>query len=267
MNNTLLVKDKESKMMNTISLTKDKIYDGNLILVNASLPIVISMDMELIPVDTKFPNILMKCEAINALQNILKNIESTNEIIPVSGYRTVDEQKDIYSSSLFDNGKEFTEKFVALPNCSEHQTGLAIDLGLKKDVIDFICPEFPYDGICNEFRKVAPHYGFIERYQCKKEEITGISQEPWHFRYVGYPHSEIISEMNLALEEYIEYIKRFSYKDCLKIEDNEKVIKIFYIPLDNKEEVQISIPEQYAYQVSGNNSDGFIMTLWRSKNE
>ncbi|MBY2476510.1 M15 family metallopeptidase [Clostridioides difficile] len=267
MNNILLIKDKESKVMNTISLTKDKVYDGNLILVNAFLPIKISFNSELIPVDTKFPSILMKCEAVNALQNILKNIGSTNEIVPVSGYRTTNEQKYIYSNSLCDNGKEFTEKFVALPNCSEHQTGLAIDLGLKKDVIDFICPEFPYDGICNEFRKVAPHYGFIERYQYKKEEITGISQEPWHFRYVGYPHSKIISEMNLALEEYIEYIKRFSYEDCFKIEDNEKIIEIFYIPLDNEEEIQFSIPKQYDYQMSGNNSDGFIMTLWRNKND
>ncbi|HBF5484787.1 TPA: M15 family metallopeptidase, partial [Clostridioides difficile] len=259
MNNILLDKNKEDKMTNTILLTKDKVYDGNLILVNAFLPVKTSEDIDLIPVDTRFPSILMKREATNILQNILKSICGINEIVPVSGYRTAEEQQDIYSSSLRDNGKDFTKKFVALPNHSEHQTGLAIDLGLKKEVIDFICPEFPYNGICNEFRKAALHYGFIERYQCKKEEITGISQEPWHFRYVGYPHSEIINKMNLALEEYIEYIKRFSYTNCLKIEDKEKIIEIFYVPIHTKEEVRISIPEQCVYQISGNNKDGFIV--------
>nr|UWI50579.1 M15 family metallopeptidase [Clostridioides difficile] len=266
-NTILLTKNKEDEMVNTILLTKDKIYDGNLILVNASLPVKTSEDMDLISVDTKFPSILMKREATNVLQHILKNIGGINEIVHVSGYRTANEQQDIYSSSLYDNGKDFTEKFVALPNHSEHQTGLAIDLGLKKDIIDFICPEFPYNGICNEFRKTAPHYGFIERYQCKKEEITGISQEPWHFRYVGYPHSEIINKMNLALEEYIEYIKGFSYTNCLKIEDKEKIIEIFYVPLYAKEEVRISIPKQSVYQISGNNKDGFIVTLWKNKND
>jgi len=253
--------------MNTILLNKEKINDGNLILVNSSFPLKRSYNKELIPADERFPHILMKREATNVLKHILKSIGCTNEISPVSGYRTANEQQEIYASSLRDNGIDFTKKFVALPNHSEHQTGLAIDLGLKKDIIDFICPEFPYEGICDMFRKAAPHYGYIERYQCKKEKITGIAQEPWHFRYVGYPHSKIISEKNLALEEYIEYIKRFSYENCLQIQDKEKIIEIFYIPFDAEKVTKVSIPKQYIYQVSGNNVDGFIVTVWRNKND
>lgn len=79
-------------------------------------------------------------------------------------------------------------------------------MGLNKQDIDFIRPDFPYDGICGEFRKVAPNYGFIQRYTEDKEKITGISHEPWHFRYVGYPHSQIITERGLSLEEYIEFV-------------------------------------------------------------
>lgn len=64
---------------------------------------------------------------------------------------------------LQENGTEFTAKFVAMPGHSEHQTGLAIDLGLRQPDIDFIRPAFPYEGICQKFRELAPAFGFIER--------------------------------------------------------------------------------------------------------
>lgn len=123
----------------------------------------------------------------------------------------MEEQQSIFDSSLLENGEEFTRKFVALPGCSEHQTGLAIDLGLKQEEVDFICPEFPYTGICQKFRERAAAYGFIERYQKEKERITGISQEPWHFRYVGCPHAKIMEKYHLCLEEYSELLEQILY--------------------------------------------------------
>ena len=45
--------------------------------------------------------------------------------------------------------------------------------------------------------------GFIERYPKGKERITGIAHEPWHFRYVGTPHSERMAGLGLTLEEYL----------------------------------------------------------------
>ncbi len=116
----------------------------------------------------------------------------------------MEEQTQIYEDSLRENGGEFTKKFVALPGCSEHQTGLAIDLGLCKEEIDFICPDFPYEGICQKFRQMAPDYGFVERYPAGKEKVTGIGHEPWHFRYVGRPHARIMTDRGLVLEEYLE---------------------------------------------------------------
>ncbi|MGN0475936.1 MAG: M15 family metallopeptidase, partial [Ruminococcus sp.] len=189
-------------MMKTIELKKEKVYCGNLLLVNAEYPLKNNNAESLIPADIRFPDILMKRDAAYVLQLVLEKICAGNSIVPVSGYRSLDEQFDIWNVSLRDNGEDFTRKYVALPNHSEHQTGLAIDLGLNEKEIDFIRPDFPYVGICNEFRKAAPDYGFIERYAKDKEEITGISHEPWHFRYVGYPHSKIMQENGFSLEEY-----------------------------------------------------------------
>lgn len=254
-------------MMKTIELEKEKIYYGALLLVNADYPLRDNNTKSLIPADMRFPDILIKRDAANVLQYIFEKISAGNSIVPVSGYRSLEEQTSIYENSLKDNGEDFTRKYVALPNHSEHQTGLAIDLGLNKKDIDFIRPDFPYDGICDEFRRTAPDYGFIERYAQDKEDITGISHEPWHFRYVGYPHSKIIKENGFSLEEYIEFIK--NYRDNSRFvysSFSEAEIEIYYVPV-GVNETSITIPKNHVYQISGNNIDGFIVTIWRKRNE
>lgn len=254
-------------MMRTIILENQKIYCGTLLLVNAKYPLRNNDTKDLSPVNVRFPHILMKRTAADSLKLVFEKIAAGKAIVPISGYRSLEEQTAIYDGSLVDNGEEFTKKYVALPNHSEHQTGLAIDLGLNKKDIDFICPDFPYDGICNEFRREVPNYGFIERYAKDKEEITGISHEPWHFRYVGYPHSKIIEEKGFSLEEYIEFVKayteqcRFSYKKA-----HESEAEIYYVTA-NDDKTLINIPKACDYQISGNNADGFIVTVWRKNNE
>lgn len=185
-------------------MQKEDRKNKNLVLVNACHPFRKSGELDLKAVDPRFPDILMQREAADQLRGLLEHISARDFIVPVSGYRSAREQREIYEDSLRENGEEFTRKYVALPGCSEHETGLAIDLGLNSGEIDFICPDFPYEGICNVFRKCAPEYGFIQRYTREKEEVTGISHEPWHFRYVGEPHAKIITEKGISLEEYMD---------------------------------------------------------------
>lgn len=254
-------------MMKTRMLYRENIYNGNLILVNEQYPLRQERADGLVPADARFPDILMKRDASNVLQYIFEKISSGSRIVPVSGYRSVEEQTSIFQDSLKENGEEFTRKFVALPNHSEHQTGLAIDLGVNKENIDFIRPDFPYEGICDVFRRTASEYGFIERYAKDKEKITGIAHEPWHFRYVGYPHSKIMDEKGFSLEEYMEFIK--AYREDRRLtcrQGRETKIEVYYVPADS-EETQVTFPDRSVYQVSGNNMDGFIITVWRKDDE
>lgn len=251
--------------MRSITLDKEKIYTGNLALINAHYPLHNTVGNSLTAADPCFPDILMQRDAANVLQLILDKISAKKAIVPVSGYRSSAEQRSIFDDSLKENGEEFTRKYVALPDHSEHQTGLAIDLGLNQSEIDFIRPDFPYEGICNEFRKAAPHYGFIERYAKGKEEITGISHEPWHFRYVGYPHSKIIEENDFSLEEYIVFIKSFREHNRYIYHGKDGTITdVYYVPVV-EDETEISLPDSSVYQISGNNIDGFIVTVWRNQ--
>lgn len=250
-----------------ITLDKERVYCGNLVLVNAQYPVRSMENEDLIAIDPHFPDVRLRCEAAGALQMVLANILADSAIVPVSGHRSMKEQIAIYQNSLRDNGEAFTNQYVALPGHSEHQTGLAIDLGLNQEKIDFIRPYFPYEGICGDFRKAAPDFGFVERYPKEKEAITGIAHEPWHFRYVGYPHSRIMEERRLTLEEYIHFIK--SYREDNRLlypQKKDTAMEVYYIPA-LAERTTLSLPEKSDYQISGNNVDGFIVTLRRNAYE
>lgn len=240
--------------MSVIELKKENIGKGYLVLINPDNLLKYQVN-NLVQFDNEYKNIELEITVNKWLHYILNKIKSETQIVPVSGYRTLKEQIEIYESSLKENGEEYTKKFVAVPNASEHQTGLAIDLALNEGKIDFICPCFPNYGICQEFRNICSLYGFIERYNDEKKEITKISKEEWHFRYVGYPHSKIITENKMCLEEYIEYLKQFDYpNNPMKYEK----YKIFYIPYSNESSF-IEIKQNYT--ISGNNVDGFILTI------
>lgn len=253
----------------TLRFRKQDIYKGDLILVNATHPIKEEpLPFELAEVHSDFPEITLRMRASEMLNRLIRDIESTQQIIPVSGYRTVYEQASIYEDCLREEGVGYTTDFVAMPNCSEHQTGLAIDLAENQPGIDFICPDFPYMGICQTFRENAARYGFIERYQEGKEAITKVAKEPWHFRYVGYPHAHLIMEQDYTLEEYIESLKKYRQDGSqLRYRVDDQLYEIFFVPVDKVDHVSVALPENACCQVSGNNEDGLIITLWEKPDQ
>lgn len=195
------------------------------------------------------------------------NVIEEPSIVGVSGYRTREEQVQIFEDSLKENGREFTEKYVAFPGHSEHQTGLAIDLAENRDEIDFICPEFPREGICQRFREKMAGFGFIERYAKEKQNVTGIGAEPWHFRYVGTPHARLMQQKGMALEEYVEWLKQFHLlQNPLSLYMQKKEIKIGYVRAQGEVtridglDAWMSGRRDVKIEISGNNVDGFILT-------
>ena len=234
------------------------IHNGLLILVNAEHPIQ-HMERPILAPAVPGSDILLDTRAAAMLSGLISRIGAAGEIVPVSGWRSEAEQREIWDGSMSESGEEFTRKYVALPGCSEHQTGLAIDLALRADNIDFIRPEFPYDGVCGRFRALAADYGFVERYQSGKEGVTGIAAEPWHFRYVGRPHARVMCEMGLCLEEYVEYLRAYPYPErLLEVRGEVYEAEVGFAGARDA----LGLPDA-PYQVSGNNVDGYIYTLWR----
>ena len=98
------------------------------------------------------------------LDQLLAAVDGAGTIIPVSGYRPQTEQQAIWEDALAEHGKAFTETYVARPGCSEHQTGLAIDLGENRPEVDFLCPASPTPAPCGALRRRAADFGFVLRY-------------------------------------------------------------------------------------------------------
>ena len=163
---------------------------GSLVLVNGEHPCrTLPSRRELAAVGPKNSGVMLERRAALLLEELMAKLRGWEGIAPVSGWRSLQEQRDTWEEAMAKEGPEFTWKFVARPGHSEHHTGLAIDLGERREKIDPICPAFPDQGICGRFRRLAARYGFILRYPTGKEAVTGIAHEPWHFRYVGTPHA------------------------------------------------------------------------------
>lgn len=251
--------------MKKLVIPQQFIYSGKLVLVNAQYPYCCENAEAGLSPAYAGSKILLEHRASVLLARLMSSMNGWTQIDAVSGWRTQQEQQQIYDHSLGHNGPAFTKQFVAMPGHSEHQTGLAIDLGLRQPDMDFICPEFPYSGICQAFREKAPAYGFMERYPKGKEVITGIAHEPWHFRYVGAPHAAIMTQLGLTLEEYHAFLrqyphgeKHFSYKT------GHQSIQVSYAKATPGTDTVLEIPADIPYSLSGNNIDGFILTQWAS---
>lgn len=132
----------------------------------------------------------------------------TEDVYPVvrEGYRTAEEQQEILDDkiqSYINQGysqvkaERTAKEWVALPGTSEHQLGIAVDINADKSKCS---NEEVYAWLAENAYK----YGFILRYPMGKQEITGTSYEPWHYRYVGIEAAYEINERGICLEEYFE---------------------------------------------------------------
>ena len=118
------------------------------------------------------------------------------EIVINSAYRSYNDQKEIADLYFKTYGQDYVDKYVAKPGFSEHQTGLAFDIGSRSVNVFANSEEYKW------MRENAYKYGFIERFTKKYENITGFRSEPWHYRYVGEDIAKYIYENNITLEEY-----------------------------------------------------------------
>lgn len=141
----------------------------------------------------------MKAEkvALNAFIKMAKDAEKAGlGLVINSSYRSYQDQVDIAETYQGLYGDDYVTKYVAKPGFSEHQTGLAFDIGSTTSNIFANSKEYTW------MLENAYKYGFILRFPQKYEDITGFRSEPWHYRYVGTKISKYIYENDITLEEY-----------------------------------------------------------------
>lgn len=148
----------------------------------------------------------IESETYDAVIRLINRLKQDGLIFGIGGvFRTVEYQQEIMEKFTLEKGIDYALKYVAVPGLSEHHTGLAIDL------LPFIDGKWHSDhatlfasaDLYSQVHKYLPEFGFILRYPKEKENITGISYEPWHIRYVGVEAAMEITQKELCLEEYV----------------------------------------------------------------
>jgi len=150
-------------------------------------------------------------EALFQFFKLKQELETEEVFIELdSAYRSVKRQKELWAEFEKEYGLEYTQKTVAVPGVSEHHTGLAIDVCLRKNgkLIYENADMLKEKAIFAKVHAKLADYGFILRYPEGKEDITGYSYEPWHFRYVGSKEiAKEITSKGITFEEYKEQNK------------------------------------------------------------
>jgi len=145
----------------------------------------------------------LRSQAADAYKQFAKAAKAAGvNVMPISGYRSFSEQASLYDSYVRQYGQATADTLAARPGYSEHQTGLAMDIGNASGT----CALQACFANTPAGRWAAEHgweYGFIIRYPAGAEATTGYTYEPWHLRYVGKVIAEDMQSTGIAtLEKY-----------------------------------------------------------------
>lgn len=245
-------------------MSETEMHEGNLILINKSYAYTfpeISMtsmyDLMNEAYTVSGTDVMMRDVAAQPLFALLNDFYERTQLSTINilcGYRSKEESQWLFNASAEENGLEHAERYVMLPGYSEHHSALAVDLGLIIDEgsVDYTGTD-EYAWINENCHK----YGFIVRYPDEKKDITEIDYEPWHFRYLGVPNATAVVNEGLCLEEYIDFIKNYTADgEHYSVQTEDGSYEIYYAA-----GTQVPVPQNHSYEISGNNVDGFIVTV------
>lgn len=187
--------------------------------------------------------------------------ENSLPLNTISGFRSFAVQKQLFYGKVAGRqraGQSYataynnTLLYTAFPGTSEHQTGLAIDVSSNA-------------GLLESFRNTKQgqwllahcwEYGFILRYDENKIDLTAIAFEPWHYRYVGLPHSLIIRDKDWVLEEYMQALQDLQPEEYLEYTDPadpDMLYRVYYTTDTEREYDNVA-------SISSDNCGGYIIT-------
>ncbi len=187
---------------------KQKLNDWRLVLVNYDHELPENFTIELANIDKTRQFDKRAIDELNAMLLAAKKAK-VGDLWAQSAYRSVERQEELFSKKVKEymsygkteeEAQMLTRQYINESNTSEHNLGLAVDF-------NYINNDFEKTKVFTWLIENAENYGFVLRYRKDKEEITKVSYEPWHWRYVGQEHATAMNELDMCLEEYIQYLE------------------------------------------------------------
>jgi D-alanyl-D-alanine carboxypeptidase len=252
-------------------------YDGLLIMVNASQPLPDGfVPANLVNISEtvqamRIPNVSSTKNTMTVRQEIMGDLarmlsdaaqQDLGWFYIVSAYRDKAYQEVLYNRKVSayalggmsqEQAETAAKTVVVYPGTSEHQTGLTLDIC---DNTASLTHRYADTEQGQWLARSAWKYGFILRYPEDKRDVTGIIFEPWHIRFVGQPHAEIMARSNWVLEEYIQTLR--STGGIRARTENGKVWQISYYDAARG---AVQVPRDKPWQMSGDGQGGVIVTV------
>lgn len=208
-------------------------------------------------------------EALCAMAADFYDEYQTGDLLVTWGYRSLKDQQDLYQLYVQDypgySDSQIKQQLltqVDTPGYSEHHLGTCVDFKLyTDDGITYSLDEEP--GYLSWLTEHCHRYGFILRYPTDKATLTNVGYDPHHFRYVGIPHAYYMMQNGLCLEEYLELLRTTTEargEHLAFTADDGKSYEVYYVSADG-DTTDIPVPAALPYTVSGDNMDGFIVTV------
>ncbi|MDR2931422.1 MAG: M15 family metallopeptidase [Propionibacteriaceae bacterium] len=199
-----------------------------------------------VPVEDQ--SMMLDATALSSTEAMFSAAESAGvgTLYLTDAYRSAATQQELYDQAE-------DKSYVQTPGHSEHETGLAIDIG----VVGMTEDTFTDTDAARWLADNAWRFGFILRYPSDGQQSTGIAYESWHYRYVGLPHAWVCLSEHLTLEQYVERLRRDGGQTVTL--DGVDYTITYVTPRDGK----VGVPSEGNFTISSDNTGGFIVTQWR----
>ncbi len=204
-------------------------------------------------------------DALNEMLMAFYNATGSDGVLVRSGYQSFTYQQQLYEAEIASTVND-SSTAIARAGYSENHTGYAVDFATYSGST---YNNFDGTGEYSWIPENCYKFGYILRYPEGKEEYTLVESQPWHYRYVGAPHAQVMYDYDMCLEEYISYIKNYTIDTGFLLVNSYDGVQyiIYYVPLSDSDTTTIYVPlmddgvTAYPYEISGNNVDGFIVTV------
>lgn len=186
-----------SKKVYPVIYTLEQAKD-NLIVINKKH----ALPPEYVPDLIAWNGVRLRGDAMEAYKKLISSAQDDGVYLsPISSYRSYQDQEKLFNNYVKQDGQAKAETYSARPGHSEHQLGLAIDIGLPSGRCNLMtCMAETKEG--QWLSGNAHKYGFIIRYPEGKEAETGYQYEPWHIRYVGASVAKGVYDSGYTLDAF-----------------------------------------------------------------
>ena len=191
--------------------------DTRLTLVNANLPYTVE-PAPLLDIADETTGQQLEAEAAMQYRSMAAAAQADGvSLTLVAGYQDADTRQDAYEARVqtYRDKRKSEEEATRLAatiqpaaNANEHGTGYAADILSADDPQQDT--SFAETRAYEWLTAYAAEYGFILRYPKEAESVTGITYEPWHWRYVGAENAALLNQSGLCLEDAVAVLQRIA---------------------------------------------------------